>query len=71
VRIRDEHGYAAQLIPPPIKEVSPTGSGDVLLACVLIALYRQGVPLRDAVAYGLPYAAANAAHSGIAEFALA
>ena len=56
------------LTPPPIREVSPTGSGDVLLACVLFARLHRGVPWRAALEFALPYAAANAAHSGIADF---
>jgi 1-phosphofructokinase len=69
VRIRDADGYTAQLLPPIVKEVSPVGSGDVLLACVLVALFHRGEGFRDAVTYALPYAAANAAHPGVAEFA--
>ncbi len=49
-------------------EVSPTGSGDVLLASLLDSLFRRERPLDDAVAAALPLAAANAAHPGIAEF---
>jgi fructose-1-phosphate kinase PfkB-like protein len=56
------------LTPPRIVEVSPTGSGDVLLACILHARYVLEMPLDQAVAFALPYAAANAAHSAIAEF---
>ncbi|NBW86943.1 MAG: hypothetical protein EBR23_08990, partial [Planctomycetia bacterium] len=43
-------------------------SGDVLFACVLAALYQRGDSLDAAVRRALPYAAANAAHPGIAEF---
>lgn len=56
--------------PPPVEEVSPTGSGDVLFACVLHAIYGLEVDLAAAVAFALPYAAANAAHPGVAEFQL-
>jgi len=56
------------LQPPKVQEVSPTGSGDVLFACVLDALFRRGLTLAQSVAGALPYAAANAAHPGIAEF---
>lgn len=56
--------------PPSIAEISPTGSGDVLFACVLHALYDQKLDLAAAVKFGLPYAAANAAHPGVAEFEL-
>jgi fructose-1-phosphate kinase PfkB-like protein len=56
------------LAPPPVREVSPTGSGDVLLACVVFARLYRGATWRAALEFALPYAAANAAHSGIAEF---
>ena len=60
----------ASLPPPRVQEVSPTGSGYVLLACVLEAFFRRGLSLAESVAMALPYAAANAAHSGIADFPL-
>ncbi len=59
---------AVALAPPAVEEVSATGSGDVLLACVLHARFGHGLAWIDAVRYALPYAAANAAHPGIAEF---
>jgi 1-phosphofructokinase len=68
VQIRDLDGSLKTLTPPTVKEVSATGSGDVLFACVLHALCTGGVRLSDAVSFALPYAAANAAHPGIAEF---
>jgi 1-phosphofructokinase len=52
----------ACLAPPRIREVSATGSGDVLLACVLHALLQHRATLAEAVAFALPWAAANAAH---------
>ncbi|HXA80710.1 MAG TPA: PfkB family carbohydrate kinase, partial [Opitutaceae bacterium] len=55
-------GAPACLIPPRVREVSATGSGDVLLACVLHALLQHRVTLAEAVAFALPWAAANAAH---------
>lgn len=67
VRIWDEAGQR-ELLPPRVREVSPTGSGDVFFACLLHAVYGQGRLLLDAVSFALPYAAANAAHPGIAEF---
>jgi fructose-1-phosphate kinase PfkB-like protein len=70
VEILDGDGAAHRLTPPPVVEVSPTGSGDVLLACLLAARWRRGRSLRDAVAFALPYAAANAADPGVAEFPL-
>lgn len=61
---------AGSVAPPAIEEVSATGSGDVLFACVLHALYVQKVDLAEAVKFAIPYAAANAAHPGVAEFEL-
>lgn len=58
----------ASLAPPAVKEVSATGSGDVLFASVLHSLVISRQSLADAVATALPLAAANAAHPGIAEF---
>lgn len=69
IRVRDETGQSHTLTPPVVREVSATGSGDVLLACILHAWLVRGLPLLDAVKFALPYAAANAAHPGIAEFA--
>ncbi len=68
VRFREGLTAESTLLPPAVREVSPTGSGDVLLACLLDGLFRQRKSLREAVAFALPYAAANAAHFGIAEF---
>lgn len=59
-----------RLAPPVVREVSATGSGDVLLACVLHALLHHGATLTGAVTMALPYAAANAANPDVAEFAL-
>jgi fructose-1-phosphate kinase PfkB-like protein len=56
------------LTPPPVREVSPTGSGDVLLACLLFARLHRNATWRAALEFALPYAAANAAHPGIADF---
>jgi fructose-1-phosphate kinase PfkB-like protein len=58
------------LQPPSVPLVSPTGSGDVLLACILHAHFHRSIPLEEAVAFALPYASANAAHPGIADFDL-
>jgi 1-phosphofructokinase len=60
----------AQQMPPPVAEVSATGSGDVLFACVLHAQHTLKVGLAEAVSFALPFAAANAAHPGVAEFDL-
>lgn len=64
------HTAPACLRPAPVREVSATGSGDVLLACVMHAMQNRHATLAEAVAFALPYAAANAAHPGIAEFPL-
>ncbi|MCW5547993.1 MAG: hypothetical protein KIT44_03435 [Opitutaceae bacterium] len=66
----DGEGPPQQLLPPLLTEVSPTGSGDVLFACLLNGFYRQGRTLADAVREAIPFAAANAAHPGVADFAL-
>ncbi|HEX2853787.1 MAG TPA: PfkB family carbohydrate kinase [Opitutaceae bacterium] len=68
VQLRDRDGALGSATPPVVHEVSPTGSGDVFFACVLHALYGRRMSLRDAVSFALPYAAANAAHPGVAEF---
>ncbi len=57
-----------RLTPPPVLEVSATGSGDVLLASLLHARLVRGMSWRESLAFALPYASANAAHPGIAEF---
>ncbi len=64
----DEHHEPETLAAPVVRQVSATGSGDVMLACILHARYHLGLGWRDAVAWSLPWAAANAAHPGIAEF---
>jgi sugar/nucleoside kinase (ribokinase family) len=53
-----------------VREVSPTGSGDVLLAGLLHARFQLGRTWPEALAFALPLAAANAAHEGVAEFPL-
>jgi fructose-1-phosphate kinase PfkB-like protein len=66
-----EHGRApTSVVPPPVIEVSSTGSGDVLHACLLHAFFHHRQPLFDALELALPYAAANAAHSTVADFPL-
>ncbi len=66
----EEAGAPQRLLPPTVKEVSATGSGDVLLAALLAGWCGRGLSFPDAVAGALPFAAANAAHPGIAEFPL-
>jgi len=63
-----DHNEPETIPTPVIREVSATGSGDVMLACILYARYHRGLSWREAVVWSLPYAAANAAHPGIAEF---
>jgi 1-phosphofructokinase len=60
-----EAGHAQ---PPQIQEISATGSGDVMLACLLHARLNLKSTWSQALAFSLPLAAANAAHEGIAEF---
>jgi fructose-1-phosphate kinase PfkB-like protein len=67
---QDATGAPVRLTPPPVKEISPTGSGDVLLAALLAAWCCHGRSFANAVADALPLAAANAAHPGVAEFPL-
>jgi len=64
----ERRGIADSLSPPSVREVSATGSGDVMLACILHSLFLKRTNLRQAVADALPMAAANAAHHGVAEF---
>jgi fructose-1-phosphate kinase PfkB-like protein len=64
------HAAPREFTPPRITEVSPTGSGDVLFACLLHALLARNATLADALAFSLPFAAANAAHPGVADFPL-
>ncbi len=63
-----DHNAPEFFAAPRIREVSPTGSGDVMLACLLHARFDRGLSWRDALAWSIPYATANAAHPGIAEF---
>ena len=70
VRWRDVDGTEGSLTPPPVEEISPTGSGDVLLACLIEALFVRGHTLPEALAFAIPHAAANAAHAGVADFPL-
>lgn len=68
VWFREAANAPESLTPPVVQEISSTGSGDVLLASLLVSLFQEQTSLRDAVERALPLAAANAAHSGIAEF---
>ena len=68
VRFREANGVEESITPPIVREISATGSGDVLLAGVIEALFFRRQSLRDAVAFAIPLAAANAAHPGVVEF---
>ena len=68
IAVRDTSGALSCFTPPVVREVSATGSGDVFLACILSAFFVLKLPLHEAVSFALPYAAANAAHLGVAEF---
>ena len=66
-----EKGHSpSRITPPAVQEISPTGSGDVFFAALLHSLYLRQTTVSAAIASALPYAAANAAHPGIAEFPL-
>ncbi len=60
----------ARLEPPKVTEVSATGSGDVLHAVLLHAVYHHRRTLPEALRLALPYAAANAAAATVADFPL-
>jgi fructose-1-phosphate kinase PfkB-like protein len=66
----DRSNPPIQFHPLRIPLVSPTGSGDVLFACLLHAHFQRRLPWPEALAFALPFAAANAASPGIAEFDL-
>jgi len=70
VWVLPRRGDPIEIAPPPVKEVSPTGSGDVLFAAILHALLIRGTSLVEAVDFGLPLASANAAHPSVADFVL-
>jgi 1-phosphofructokinase len=63
-------GKPGSLVPPVMTEVSATGSGDVLHACLLHAHFHHGIALPEALRRALPYAAANAAQATVADFSL-
>lgn len=66
-----EHGGTpASVMPPAVAEASSTGSGDVLHACLLHAVFHHRQTLSAALRLAIPYAAANAAHPTVAEFSL-
>jgi len=54
--------------PPRIKEISPTGSGDVLFAGILDGLLNRGFDLDRSIELGARLASASAAQPGIADF---
>ena len=61
-------GIVNTLVPPVVREISATGSGDVLFASLLHSLFLERTTLQAALKLALPRAAANAAHPGVAEF---
>lgn len=61
-------GKVDTVLPPVVREISATGSGDVLFASLLHSLFLERITLQDALKVALPRAAANAAHPGVAEF---
>lgn len=60
----------ASLEPPAVTEVSPTGSGDILHAVLLHAVFHHGLSVPAALRLALPYAAANAAQPTVGDFPL-
>ena len=66
----EKNARPLSLVPEKITQISPTGSGDVFLACILNALLIRKNTLADAVKSAIPFASANAAHPGVAEFDL-
>lgn len=70
IEVRESDGQVRMFNPPPVREISATGSGDVFLACLMDALFRRKTTLAEAVAFAIPHAAANASHPGIAEYSL-
>lgn len=68
VWVREGTAPPMSFTPPVVKEVSATGSGDVMFAAILDSRFRRGATLHQAVSNALPLAAANAAHPGVAEF---
>jgi fructose-1-phosphate kinase PfkB-like protein len=66
----ERDGTPASLTPPYVAEVSSTGSGDVLHACLLHAVFHHQTSLSEGLRKALPYASANAAHKTVADFPL-
>lgn len=54
--------------PAEIKEISPTGSGDVLFAGILDGVLNRGFDLTRSIKFGASLASASAALPGIADF---
>jgi fructose-1-phosphate kinase PfkB-like protein len=61
-------GELQEFQPPSLREVSPTGSGDVFFACLLQSHFHSAQSWPESIVHGMPYAAANAAHPGVADF---
>lgn len=69
VHLWTPHTGLRRFTPPRIKEVSPTGSGDVFLG-ILLALLSRGEELPKAIPTALHHAALNAAEPGVATYPL-
>jgi fructose-1-phosphate kinase PfkB-like protein len=63
-------GVPFSVMPPRIRELSATGSGDVLLAALIESIFARKLALAEALEFALPLAAANAASPGVAGFDL-
>jgi fructose-1-phosphate kinase PfkB-like protein len=59
-------GEPQSLNPPAIREVSATGSGDVLFAALLHALLKLGLPFKESLALAMAHAASHASGTPIA-----
>jgi len=55
------------LQPPAIREISPTGAGDILFACILHGLIDRHFSLAEAIAEAIPFATAKVADSSLPE----
>jgi sugar/nucleoside kinase (ribokinase family) len=59
-------GEPQSLNPPAIREVSATGSGDVLFAALLNSLLKLGRPFKESLALAMAHAASHASGTPIA-----
>jgi len=70
VHLRDHDGRIYRINPPRVAVASAVGSGDVMLAGILVALLKNGASLPEAVAFGARLGAANASRRDVACFDL-